>query len=197
MPSLYLRPNSIAIKETISDLQLTSSVPKDCEVYLFYIPGITSYPELQKTLRRWGKTTGKNAFVGLLSSDAPDYKTIIKYFKITKSPAIVISGVPAFATDDEPENAITAFARIDNKRILDNKDEIIECIQQVYNLFMRKQVLNAVLTVKKENFKETLGHYLGDLKDATNLSFSEFFDKHNITFDVFRGKIIIQPFSKQ
>lgn len=193
MPYLNLQPSSEAVKETISNLRLASSVPKDCEVYIFYIPGIIVYPELQKILTRWGKTTGKNAFVGLLSSDAPDYKTIIKYFKITKSPAVVISAKPAFATDDELENPITAFARIDNKRVISNKDEIVECIQEVYNLFMRKQVINAVLAVKREGFKQTLSYYLGNLKDQTNRSLSEFFNNHEIAFDVFRGKIVIQP----
>ncbi len=98
MPELLLKPTKL-FKAVVPDLKLVSDIPPDSEVYIFYIPGIVNIAELQKTLNEWGKTTGKNAFVGLLSPAAPDYKTIISYFKIRKSPAVVMSAAPAFASD--------------------------------------------------------------------------------------------------
>ena len=195
MPSLYLQPNAALFKAVVSDLKLASDVPSDSEVYIFYIPGITTLPELSNTLISWGKTTGKNAFVGLLSSDAPDYKTIISYFNVKKSPALIISATPAFASDTE-KAATTAYARIDNLRMLSNQAEITECIQEIYNLFIQSKVKEAISTAKKEGFKENLKFYLGKLKDDAGKAVNEFFKTHDVNIDVFKGKIVITPSAK-
>jgi hypothetical protein len=195
MPSLYLQPNAALFKAVVSDLKLASDVPSNSEVYIFYIPGITTLPELSNTLISWGKTTGKNAFVGLLSSDAPDYKTIISYFNVKKSPALIISATPAFASDTE-KAATTAYARIDNLRMLSNQAEITECIQEIYNLFIQSKVKEAISTAKKEGFKENLKFYLGKLKDDAGKAVNEFFKTHDVNIDVFKGKIVITPSAK-
>ncbi len=195
MPSLYLQPNAALFKAVVSDLKLASEVPSDSEVYIFYIPGITTLPELSNTLISWGKTTGKNAFVGLLSGDAPDYKTIVSYFNVKKSPAVVISAAPAFASDSE-KAATTAYARIDNLRLLSNQAEITECIEEIYNLFIQSKVKEAISTAKKEGFKENLKFYLGKLKDDAGKAINEFFKTHDVNIDVFKGKIVISPSSK-
>lgn len=195
MPSLYLQPNAALFKAVVSDLKLASEVPSDSEVYIFYIPGITTLPELSNTLISWGKTTGKNAFVGLLSSDAPDYKTIVSYFNVKKSPAIIISAAPAFASDNE-KAATTAYARIDNLRMLSNQAEITECIQEIYNLFIQNKMKEAISTAKKEGFKKNLKFYLGKLKDDAGKAVNEFFKTHDVNIDVFKGKIVITPSAK-
>jgi hypothetical protein len=195
MPALYIQPNVALFKAVVSDLKLASDVPSDSEVYIFYIPGITTLPELSNTLISWGKTTGKNAFVGLLSGDAPDYKTIISYFNVKKSPAVIISAAPAFASDSE-KAATTAYARIDNLRILSNQSEITECIQEIYNLFIQKKVKEAISTAKKEGFKQNLKYYLGKAKDEAGKTVNEFFKTHDVNIDVFKGKIVITPSAK-
>ena len=195
MSSLYLQPNAGLFKAVVSDLKLASDVPSDSEVYIFYIPGITTLPELSNTLISWGKTTGKNAFMGLLSGDAPDYKTIVSYFNVKKSPAIIISATPAFASDNE-KAATTAYARIDNLRMLSNQTEITECIQEIYNLFIQNKMKEAISTAKKEGFKENLTFYLGKLKDNAGKAVNEFFKTHDVNIDVFKGKIVITPSAK-
>ncbi|MCW4010884.1 MAG: hypothetical protein NWF05_09740 [Candidatus Bathyarchaeota archaeon] len=194
--SLYLEPNAPLFKAVVSDLKLASEVPSDSKVYIFYIPGIVNYPELQKTLNAWGKTTGKNAFIGLLSADAPDYETIITYFQIKKSPAVVISGAPAFATAEEENNATTGFARIDNSKVLGNQTEIVECIQEIYNLFIQNKVKEAISTAKKEGFKQNLKYYLGKVKDSAGKAINEFLKNHDVSIDVFQGKIVVAPSAK-
>jgi hypothetical protein len=195
MPALYIQPNVALFKAVVSDLKLASDVPSDSEVYIFYIPGITTLPELSNTLISWGKTTGKNAFVGLLSGDAPDYKTIISYFNVKKSPAVIISGAPAFASDDE-KAATTAYARIDNLRMLSNQAEITECIQELYNLFIQNKVKEAISTAKKEGFKQNFKYYLGKVKDEAGKAVNEFFKTHDVNIDVFKGKIVVTPSAK-
>jgi len=195
MPTLYIQPNTALFKAVVSDLKLASEVPSDSEVYIFYIPGITTLPELSNTLISWGKTTGKNAFVGLLSGDAPDYKTIISYFNVKKSPAVIISGAPAFASDDE-KAATTAYARIDNLRMLSNQAKITECIQELYNLFIQNKVKEAISTAKKEGFKQNFKYYLGKVKDEAGKAVNEFFKTHDVNIDVFKGKIVISPSAK-
>jgi hypothetical protein len=170
-------------------------VPSDSVVYIFYIPGINALPELSNTLISWGKTTGKNACVGILSGDAPDYKNIVSYFNVKKSPAAVISAAHAFASDNEKASS-TAYSRIDNLRLMSNQAEINECMQEIYNLFIQNKVKEAISTAKKESFKENLKFYLGKLSYAAGKAINEFFKTHDVNTDIFKGKIVITPSPK-
>jgi hypothetical protein len=181
-------------RSTVGQLKLLSQIPYDCKVYVFYIPGIKDQnQDLPKTLADWGDTAGKNVFVGLVTKDAPDYATIAIDFNISNTPAIVVSATPEFATDDTPKNVKTIYARIDNDKILSDTKESIKCIQKTYNLFIEKQVRQAISNARKDSWKKSIEYYLGRLKDLTGHVLSEFLKDEQISIDVFKGTFTISP----
>lgn len=187
-------PDPNVRKLAVEQLKLASQIPSDCQVYVFYIPGIKDKSqELPKTLTDWGAESGKNVFVGLLTKDAPDYRNIITLFKISNTPAVVVSALPRFATDEEYKNATTVYARIDNDRLIGDADASIKCIQKIYNLFMQGQVKQAIADAKKAQWKKSFNHYLGLLRDAAGHALSEFLKGEKIVFDLLKGQITISP----
>jgi hypothetical protein len=179
-----------ATKALVSDLKLSSDVPSDCKVYVFYVPGMIVYEELKKALEAFGESAGKNIFVGLWCLGAEPYTDVLDYFKIRKSPAVVISAQPVFSTD-EKIFPVTAFARIDNPKILNNIALASSSINETCNLFLRGEVKGALSNARNDQYKATLNYYLGKL----NEKISNFLKDHSVTFDIAKGQIILAPVS--
>lgn len=171
-------------------LQLASDVPDDCDVYVFYIPGMTSYDDLKKALTDYGKAAGKNIFVGLWELSAKPYKEILTYFKIKKSPAVIVSGPPKWSTDGQAPTQ-TAFARIDNPKVLNDLKTATDCISQTCNLFMQGKVKQALSSARKDQFKASLEYYLKKLGSGV----IQVLQKFSISFDIAKGTITISPAS--
>jgi len=186
--TLYFRPAARTMKIVKPDLKLASDVPGDCGVYVFYVPGIVKYEDLKKTLEEWGGGTGKNFFVGNWSLDAPDLKKVLTNFKINKSPAIVISGPPTISTTAKDPKS-TAYARIDNKHVLTDKEKAVDIIGATCNLFLENKVKEAVTAARNDGYKTTLNYYLGRISSKI----SDFLNTHKVTFDIAKGQIIVAP----
>ena len=96
---------------------LASDVPDNCEVYVFYVPGMTSYEDLKTFLLDYGKSAGTNIFVGLWDLSAVSLKEILSDFQIRGSPAVIVFANPKDSTDGQfPPR--TAYARIDARAAL-------------------------------------------------------------------------------
>jgi len=187
-------PDPNVRKLAAEQLKLATQIPSDCEVYVFYIPGIKDKnQDLQKTLTDWGAASGKNVFVGMLTQDAFIYKQIIKLFNISNAPAVVVSALPKFATDEEYKNARTVYARIDNEKLIRDQDESIKCIQKIYNLFLQGQVKQAIADAKKAQWRESFNYYLGRLRDGAGHALSEFLKREKIVVDILKGQITFSP----
>jgi hypothetical protein len=171
------------MKMAVEDLKLASDVPEDCDVYVFYVPGITRYDDLKKALIEYGETTGKNIFVGAWNPSAESYKNILTSFQIRASPAVVVFGNPKRSADAQLPGP--AFARIDNPKLLNDLTDASNCINQTCNLFMEGNVKAALSEAKKNQFKASLNYYLGKI----GAGILKFLKETNVTFDLLKGTI--------
>lgn len=188
MQELFFKLPPTLFKAVVPDLKLASEVPDDCKIYVFYVPGMVKYEDLKKALQEYGEAAGKNIFVGLWALDAEPYQSVLTYFGIKKSPALVIFGNPVFSTDGQKPTA-TAFARIDNPNLLNDVAKASDCINETCNLFMVGKVKDALSNARNDQYKSTLDHYFGKISDKI----SSFLKTHTITFDITKGQIIIAP----
>ncbi len=171
-------------------LNFASDIPPDCKAYVFYVPGIIDYEDLKKSLLEFGGKTGKNIFVGAWELKAEAYQDVLKYFKISESPAVIVSAAPELSTSKDKKNTpVAAFARIDNSRLLNDKGNAVKTINETCNLFLRGDVQSALMNANVDEFKSSFNFYLGKIKSGI----SDFLKDHSVTFDVLKGQIIIAP----
>jgi hypothetical protein len=156
------QPSLLTTLQAVSDLKLASDVPDDCDVYVFYVPGMTSYDNLKKALVDYGNASGKNVFVGLWTLDAQPYREILEFFKIGRSPAVIVSGPPKWSTDEQKPTQ-TAFAKIDDPNLLNNLGKATDCINKTCNLFMQGNVKVALSSARNDGYKASLSFYLEKL----------------------------------
>ncbi len=175
-------------REVVPELKLASEVPNDCKTYVFYVPGMIDYQTLKDALQKYGGAAGKNIFVGLWRLDAEPYQEILRYFNIRKGPAVVISGKSIFSTDEQ-QPPQTAFARIDNPKLLNDLPKVSECITETCNLFIEGKIKEALSNARKDQFNASLGQYLRKINEKV----SNFLKDRSITFDVSKGQIILSP----
>ncbi len=187
MPELLFKPQPIT-KISVPDLKLSSEIPEDCDVYVFYVPGMIKYEDLKKALLDYGKDAGKTIFVGAWSLAAEEYKQVIKTFKIKGSPAVIISAKSLFSTNPEDKTDV-AFARIDNSDLLNDLTKASTCITETINLYLQGKVREAIINAKLDGYKTTWDRYFKSIK----ASVSNFLKDHSITFDVLKGQIIVAP----
>jgi hypothetical protein len=148
--------------EVAAPLELASDVPDDCNVYVFYLPGMKTYDDLVEELKKYGKDAGKNIFVGIWSLGATSYSSLLTAFKIKDSPAVVVTGNPKLSTDGKTP-AETVFATISNKNLLNDTEKAGDVINRTCNLFMEGKVKEALSSARKDGFKATLDYYLKKL----------------------------------
>jgi hypothetical protein len=189
---LKLEPSRPTLKMAIESCHLRD-VPDDCQIYLFYFPSTRDHEDLEKALLKWGKTTGKNLFVGLWGMDDPNYRKVAQTFEIGPLPAIVVTGAPWSASTTENSDPTTAYARVDNKQLLANKDKALDSMERLYNYFIRGLVKEAVRNAKRDGMLTKLGHYLGKMKDWLGRAISNFLKTHKITVNAFKGTIDVSP----
>ena len=187
MPELLFRPQTTT-KLAVPDLTLAEQIPEDCDVYVFYVPGMLKYEDLKKALLEYGKDAGKTIFVGVWLLASKKYKEVIKTFKIKDSPAVIVSAKSMFSTNPKDKTDV-AYARIDNHDILNDLNKASTCITETINLFLQGKVKDAVINAKLDGYKATWDHYFKDIKEAV----SKFLKDHSITFDILKGQIIIAP----
>lgn len=190
MNSLIFTPEQSATadkplpKMVVSPLTLATDVPEDCGVYVFYIPGMTSYDDLVKELENYGKEAGKNIFVGIWSLGATPYSQMLKDFNIRKSPAVVISAKPEWSTDGKTPTK-TAFATISDPHLLNDAKKAGDIINETCNLFMEGKVKEALSSARKEGWKDSLVYYLRKLYSGL----IDFLKQVPVKFDLKDGTI--------
>jgi len=125
---------------------LLDDIPVDCKVYVFYYPGEMRDTALEKRLRGLGKITGKNLFVNIGGLNDPKLGEIQKRFAIRKYPVIVLTAIDTLAS--LPSEYLTAYVRLDSKHLLDSPDRAMECLQELFNLFIQGKVSEAIARAK-------------------------------------------------
>ena len=124
------------------------NLPSDCTVYLFYYPGAIVDEVLESKLRSLGGITGKNLFVNIGRLNDPNYNKIANKFKIMDLPVIILTAIDDLASP--PKEFLTAYVRIDNKKLLNSPDVVIQCLQRLFNLFIEGKISEALNQFEKD-----------------------------------------------
>ncbi len=147
----------------VGDNVFLQNLPAEYKVYLFYYPGAMPDERLEKALRNLGEMTGKNLFVNIGRLNDPEHEKIVGRFEIKNYPVILITAVGSLAA---PQGEFcSAYARLDSKRLLGSPERTVECVQELFNLFLRGEVAKAISQAKWKQRAElaaVLGRYITD-----------------------------------
>jgi len=162
-----------------------ADLPAEYKVYVFYYAGAMGNETLEARLRTLGEITGKNLFVNLgRNLKDPLYGKIRKRFEIKKFPVIIVTAIDALASPAGEH--LTAFARLDNKSLLGSPDRTIECVQELFNLFLEGKVSEAMSHAKWQERKESLNGLTGFFTGALK-SLKDFIFERDISISVVTG----------
>jgi hypothetical protein len=181
-------PGPIAAK-AVGENVFFSDLPGDCKVFLFYYPGAMPDPNLEPKLRALGERTGTNLFVNIGWLNDPQYDKIVKYFGITKNPVIIMTAIPELASP--LGDYATLYARLDSSKLLGFADHTIQCVQELFNLFIQGKVAEAINQAKSAQAKEFLlsvtRSVVGALKSVVG-----FIADHDISFSFLGAKLEVK-----
>jgi hypothetical protein len=120
-----------------------SRLPTSPKVFAFFYPGSSDTEEVQKELRALGQKTGGNLFVNIAKTlDDPDYQVAVGRFRIRGLPVIVVTAVSPLASTPEGQ---TAFVRLEGKELFKRPQQVVETVEQLFNLFLRDEIAQAVM----------------------------------------------------
>lgn len=157
------------IDETSKDKDVGENVfidnlPSDYPVYLFYYPGAIPNEDLEGKLRDLGSITGENLFVNIGRLNDPNYKKIANRFKIRDLPVIVVTAIGSLASP--PTEFLTAYVRIDSKRLLSSPDVVVQCLQRLFNLFIQGKISEAMSQARQNQRSALISHLKGIVSHA-------------------------------
>ena len=160
-------------------------LPADYKVYAFYYAGTMSNEPLEEKLRELGDITGKNLFVNIGKLSDKRYDEIVARFGVKEYPVIIVTAVDSLATP--AGEYLSAYVRLDSKHLLDSPDRTIECVRELFNLFLQGKVAEAVSHAKWEQRAAVvvrLGHFFtGALKGLR-----DFIAARDISVSILEGK---------
>jgi hypothetical protein len=179
------RPVEGEITRDIGENVFLADLPADYKVYAFYYGGAMGNETLEGRLRALGGITGKNLFVNLGRLDDPKFDEIQKRFEIQKFPVVIVTAIGALASP--VGEYVTAFARLDSKSLLGSPERTIECVQELFNLFLQENVSEAMSHAKWEQRKELLNGLTSFFAGALK-SLKDFIFERDISISVLQGK---------
>jgi hypothetical protein len=95
-----------------------------------------------KELRALGLKTGGNLFVNIAETLAdPSYQMAAERFRLKSLPVIVVTAVGPLAATPEGQ---TAFVRLDGKHLFQQPQQLVQTVEQLFNLFLRGDIAEAV-----------------------------------------------------
>jgi hypothetical protein len=157
----------------------------DYKVYMLYYPGAMPNQDLEDKLKSFGTITGANLFINIGRLNDPNYEKIRNKFNIKKLPVIIVTAIDELAS--APGNFSTAFVRIDSKNLLNSPDRLMECLQQLFNLFIGGEISEAISEFKKDKLNVLVSQLKNMLKHAIK-EIWEFIDERDISVSWIEGK---------
>jgi len=147
--SLILRtaPDSAVTKDIGENVYL-SGLSDDYKVFAFYYPSAMRDEDLEGALRGLGELTGKNLFVNIGKLDDPAFGMIVKAFGIDRFPVVVVTATNELAAPDG--DYMTAYARIDESRLLADPPRLVTLVQELYGLFLRGDIAAAMAKARRK-----------------------------------------------
>jgi hypothetical protein len=162
-----------------------NNIPSNYKVYLFYYPGSMGNDALEGGLRKLGEKTGHNLFVNIGQLDDPDYDTVTTRFEMKTLPAIVITAVSDLASLNN--EYLSAYARLDSKQLLKSPEKTLQCVLEIFNLFLQGKVSEALAHAQSRQRAELLKRLGGLITDVLK-PLLKFIDERDISFSLFEGK---------
>jgi len=156
---LVLTERPIEGSKIVGENVFLENLPRDCKVYLFYYPGAVLDEDLENRLRELGKITNRNLFVNIGRLNDPKYETIARIFDITNLPVIVMTANDTLASP--PDEFLTVYARLDSKKLLESPERTIECVHQIFNLFIQGKVSKAIVQPGRTRRDEMMSRLAG------------------------------------
>jgi hypothetical protein len=167
------------------------NLPSDYSVYLFYYPGAMPNEELERKLRDLGEIAGNNLFVNIGRLNDPHYGQMARMFDIRNLPVVILTAIDRLASPLTEH--LTMYAKIDDKRLMDSPDLVLECSQTIHNLLiqgkikeamsqpkhMKRQALISRLKKTVSNALVEIWNFVKDVEISVSLIEGRFELKHN------------------
>ncbi len=148
--------------KAVGDNVFLANLPVEFPVYAFYYPAEMPDSELEGLLRKLGGRAGNNLFVNIGRLDDPQLDKIARKFEIKSFPSVVVTAIADLAA---PQSAsVTAYVRLDG-RVLSDPHRAITHIENLYLLFLRGSVAEAIKTARwtsKVELARRLGRVIRD-----------------------------------
>ena len=129
-------------------------LPAEYKVYLFYYGGAMTDQVLEGRPRELGKITDNNLFVDIGTLGDARHGEIVARFGIKQYPVIIVTAIDALASP--AGEYFTTCARLDSKRLLQSPGRTIDCVQELFNLFVQGKVSEAISHAKWQQRTELL-----------------------------------------
>jgi hypothetical protein len=123
------------------------NLPSGYPVYLFYYPGAMPNQDLESKLRDLGDITGDNLFVNIGRLNDSRYQEIVSMFSIKDLPVIILTAIDKLASPST--KFLTMYARIDDKKLMESPDLVLQCSQTIYNLLIQGKIAEAMRHAKQ------------------------------------------------
>jgi len=136
-----------------------NDLPAGYKVYLFYYGGAMPDDELESRLRKLGEIANNNLYVNTGTLGDPQHGAIASRFEIKHYPVILLTAIDALASP--ADEYFTAYVRLDSKYLLQSPDRTIQCVQEVFTLFLEGKVTEAMALAKGQQRTELLRHVGG------------------------------------
>ena len=179
---LVLSESRNEITRDVGENVFFANLPSDYEVYIFYYPGAMPNVELETRLRNFGNNAGKNLFVNIGRLNDPNYRTIANKFNIRSLPVIIVTAIDKLASS--PVESVTAYVKIDDKKLLNSPDSSINCLQELFLLFLQGKISEAMGQLDKARRNLLITNALKGIWDLLG--------KTDITISFIEGKFEIK-----
>ena len=151
---LVLETEADPSKKDLGDNVFIGDLPSECPCYALYYPGAMPDPQLEQSLRKLSDETGKNLFVNIGRLNDPNYRKIANLFDIERNPVIVLTAIAPLAAPKEAH--FNTYVRLDSPKLLASSERTLECVQEVFTLFLRGKVAEAIAKGKWKERSELL-----------------------------------------
>jgi hypothetical protein len=182
---LVLDDTQGAGEKDVGDNVFLANLPSEYPCYCFYFPGAMPDFDLEAALRAVGEEAGQNLFVNVGRLNDPNYGKMAKLFEIRSHPVIVLTAIATLAS---PATAkLNTYVRLDSAKLLNSPERTVQCVQRVYNLFLRGEVAKAIADAKWTQRIE-LASFVGQFFIKALQGLWDFISERDISFSVAEGK---------
>lgn len=134
------------VTKDIAENVFLHGLSDEYKVFAFYYPSAIRNEPLEDALRGLGDLTGRNLLVNIGKLNDPAFGRVVKAFEIKKYPVVVVTATKDLA--GPPDENVNVYVRIDNDRLLADPPRATQVIQEIFGLFLRGEIADAISKAK-------------------------------------------------